>query len=462
MTKNKHYIATAIIASICTAIMLLATALLPSPFMGSAKAATSNQPVMIQAGHADFGPTLSGGNWKIQIRDDTGDEPVWRDPENVVFKLGNSSIVPMPNDATYNFIGEKPGTKLYVIPQTQNSNVVWLGWNTQEGGVLNELDRGANLSLDGVSGPGKLHVYLENGNNAPQQLWDSTKGYPQNSWIEANAHTHVNWVFSKPGIYHVKLTFSGKLKNGRAVSDTRVLNFAVGEKTDPQAALSGAAGAASSGAHSQSGSSNANEGNDGENNEESDADNNDENAEGSESSNASARKHKKSSSADDTVAIAQIVMIVFVILTIVIIAFIVFAVIKSKKAKQQAISQHGANQQVSPMAPMQQPTQPQMVAPVQQMQPQYVQQHVQQQQYGVPQQPMYAQPNVQVQPVAPAQTYAQPYSQQYVQPQANQTYMNPNPQYVENQSSLSDLVNPTEETTILPNTDFNNLGQNNA
>ena len=447
MTKNKHYIATAIIASICTAIMLLATALLPSPFMGSAKAATSNQPVMIQAGHADFGPTLSGGNWKIQIRDDTGDEPVWRDPENVVFKLGNSS---------------KPGTKLYVIPQTQNSNVVWLGWNTQEGGVLNELDRGANLSLDGVSGPGKLHVYLENGNNAPQQLWDSTKGYPQNSWIEANAHTHVNWVFSKPGIYHVKLTFSGKLKNGRAVSDTRVLNFAVGEKTDPQAALSGAAGAASSGAHSQSGSSNANEGNDGENNEESDADNNDENAEGSESSNASARKHKKASSADDTVAIAQIVMIVFVILTIVIIAFIVFAVIKSKKAKQQAISQHGANQQVSPMAPMQQPTQPQMVAPVQQMQPQYVQQPVQQQQYGVPQQPVYAQSNVPVQPVAPAQTYAQPYSQQYVQPQANQTYANPNPQYVENQSSLSDLVNPTEETTILPNTDFNNLGQNNA
>ena len=170
MTKNKHYIATAIIASICTAIMLLATALLPSPFMGSAKAATSNQPVMIQAGHADFGPTLSGGNWKIQIRDDTGDEPVWRDPENVVFKLGNSSIVPMPNDATYNFIGEKPGTKLYVIPQTQNSNVVWLGWNTQEGGVLNELDRGANLSLDGVSGPGKLHVYLENGNNANTKL----------------------------------------------------------------------------------------------------------------------------------------------------------------------------------------------------------------------------------------------------------------------------------------------------
>ena len=244
---------TSIMAAISILFMIISMSVLPSPLFQEAHAVTSNQPVMMQAGHADFGPTLSGGKWKIQIRDDTGDDPVWRDPENVVFRLGNSSIVPMPDDSTYAFIGEKPGTKLYVIPQTQNQDVVWLGWNTQEGGVLNELDRGANLSLDGVSGPGKLHVYLENGNNNPQQLWDSTKGYPQNTWIETNAHTHVNWVFSKPGVYHVKLTFSGKLKNGRKVSDTRLLNFAVGENTNPQDAL------AASSASGKSSSQNNNE-----------------------------------------------------------------------------------------------------------------------------------------------------------------------------------------------------------
>ena len=340
MSKNRNQIATALIAAICSAITLLATVLAPSPLFGSANAATSNQPVMIQAGHADFGPTLSGGNWKMKIRDDTGDEPVWRDPENVVFKLGNSSIVSMPDDSTYSFIGEKPGTKLYVIPQTQNPDVPWLGWNTQEGGVLNELDRGANLSLDGVSGPGKLHVYLENGNNAPQQLWDSTKGYPQNSWIEANAHTHVNWVFSKPGIYHVKLTFSGKLKNGRSVSDTRVLNFAVGEKTDAQAALP----STSSASQGESGDAQdeANGGEEAEENGDESAANG-ENNNGNKSANSSRKKHKSSS--DDTVAIAQIVMIVFAILTIIIIAFIAFAVVKSKRARQRAIDQHNSNSQ---------------------------------------------------------------------------------------------------------------------
>lgn len=340
MSKNKNQIATALIAAICSAITLIATVLMPSPLIGSANAVTSNQPVMIQAGHADFGPTLSGGNWKMKIRDDTGDEPVWRDPENVVFKLGSNSIIPMPNDSTYSFIGEKPGTKLYVIPQTQNPDVPWLGWNTQEGGVLNELDRGANLSLNGVSGPGKLHVYLENGNNAPQQLWDSTKGYPQNSWIEANAHTHVNWVFSKPGIYHVKLTFSGKLKNGRAVSDTRVLNFAVGDKTDAQAALpSASAGSADQGESGDAqDEANGSEGADG-NGDENAA--NSENNNGNKFANNSRKKHKSNS--DDTVAIAQIVMIVFAILTIIIIAFIAFAVVKSKRARQMAINQHDSN-----------------------------------------------------------------------------------------------------------------------
>lgn len=414
LTKNKNYVATSIIAAIFAAIMVIAAIFMPSPFASVANAATSNQPVMIQAGHADFGPTLAGGHWKIQIRDDTGDDPVWRDPENVVFKLGSSSIIPMPNDAAYNFIGEKPGTKLYVIPQTQNPNVPWLGWNTQEGGVLNELDRGAKLSLEGVSGPGKLHVYLENGNNNPQQLWDSTKGYPQNSWIETNAHTHVNWVFSKPGIYHVKLTFSGKLKNGRAVSDTRVLNFAVGDNTDPNAAL-GAGAAAGAGAGANSGdedSSSDEEG--GEEGSESGASDNGENAEDGESGAKAGRHHKKASSSDDTVAIAQIVMIIFVIVTIVIIAFVMFAVAKSKKARREAINQHDSSR-----GDLRGDSQNNL-QPVSQNVSRDVSRNVSQQQATMP------------------------------------------TQYAQNQNSLSDLVNPVEETTVLPNVNSNNLGQNNA
>lgn len=337
--KRKHVYSTALLALIFSLVTLVASLCAPNPMQETAYANEGNQPVMIQAGHADFGPTLIDGKWKLKIRDDTGDEPVWRDPENVVFKLGGNSIIPMPDDAAYSFIGEKPGTKLYVIPQTQNPDVPWLGWNTQEGGVLNELDRGANLSLEGVSGPGKLHVYLENGNNNPQQLWDSTKGYPQNSWIEANAHTHVNWVFSKPGIYHVKLTFSGKLKNGRAVSDTRVLNFAVGDNTDPNAAL----GASAAGA---SGNEGDEEGQDEEDNDESEKD--EANHHHELLNNKHKHSHKVSEKSDDTALVLQIVGIFVAIIAVIIVIFVLIAVVKSKKARNLALAKQvsaQANQQ---------------------------------------------------------------------------------------------------------------------
>ncbi|RFT32642.1 cell surface protein [Bifidobacteriaceae bacterium NR019] len=338
--KRKHAYSTALLALIFSLVTLVASLCAPNPMQETAYATEGNQPVMIQAGHADFGPTLIDGKWKLKIRDDTGDEPVWRDPENVVFKLGGNSIIPMPDDAAYSFIGEKPGTKLYVIPQTQNPDVPWLGWNTQEGGVLNELDRGANLSLEGVSGPGKLHVYLENGNNNPQQLWDSTKGYPQNSWIETNAHTHVNWVFSKPGIYHVKLTFSGKLKNGRAVSDTRVLNFAVGDNTDPNAALGASAAAGASG----------DEGNE----EDQDEEDNDESTKDETNNhhkllrNQHKHSHKVSEKSDDTALVLQIVGIFVAIIAVIIVIFVLIAVAKSKKVRNLAFAKQvsaQANQQ---------------------------------------------------------------------------------------------------------------------
>ena len=341
--KRKYAYSTALLALIFSLVTLVASLCVPNPMQETAYANEGSQPVMIQAGHADFGPTLIDGKWKLKIRDDTGDEPVWRDPENVVFKLGGNSIIPMPDDAAYSFIGEKPGTKLYVIPQTQNPDVPWLGWNTQEGGVLNELDRGANLSLEGVSGPGKLHVYLENGNNNPQQLWDSTKGYPQNSWIETNAHTHVNWVFSKPGIYHVKLTFSGKLKNGRSVSDTRVLNFAVGDNADPNAALGAGAAAGAS----------DDEGDDGD---EEDQDEEDNDEAGKDEAghhnkllhNKHKHSHKVSEKSDDTALVLQIVGIFVAIIAVIIVIFVLIAVVKSKKARNLALAKQvsaQANQQ---------------------------------------------------------------------------------------------------------------------
>ena len=101
---------------------------------------------------------------------------------------------------------------------------------------MSKLNRGVNLTLEQVSGPGTFSLYLENGNfSAPQVLWSSTKSEPQKLWVEKNTHTHANWVFTAPGEYLLKVTASAELSDGSTVTDTRYLKFAVGDSASADA-----------------------------------------------------------------------------------------------------------------------------------------------------------------------------------------------------------------------------------
>lgn len=191
-------------------------------------------PVVIDRGHVDFGPTLNTGEWRIQIHDDSATPSYWRHLDDVVMEVNDSSILEVPDSASYEFIGQPPGTQVWVVPQTQKTDVVWTGWNTQEPGVLESLNVGTTLSVLGVDGPGDVIAYLQSGNfGEPQPLWSTLDAFPQQTWIEVNTHTHANWVFTQPGIYLVSVRFDGELTTGETVSATDTLRFAVGDATDP-------------------------------------------------------------------------------------------------------------------------------------------------------------------------------------------------------------------------------------
>ena len=164
------------------------------------------------------------------LHDDHGETPVWRSLDEVIYRGSDKAILEVPNDPRYSFVGAPAGSKVYVIPQTETKGVIWPGWNTQDPQLVSKLNRGVNLTLEQVSGPGTFSLYLENGNfSAPQVLWSSTKSEPQKLWVEKNTHTHANWVFTAPGEYLLKVTASAELSDGSTVSDTRYLKFAVGD-----------------------------------------------------------------------------------------------------------------------------------------------------------------------------------------------------------------------------------------
>ena len=184
----------------------------------------------ISSGHVDMGPRFNNGKFELMLHDDHGETPVWRSLDEVIYRGSDQAILEVPNDPRYSFVGAPAGSKVYVIPQTEAKGVIWPGWNTQDPQLVSKLNRGVNLTLEQVSGPGTFSLYLENGNfSAPQVLWSSTKSEPQKLWVEKNTHTHANWVFTAPGEYLLKVTASAELSDGSTVSDTRYLKFAVGD-----------------------------------------------------------------------------------------------------------------------------------------------------------------------------------------------------------------------------------------
>lgn len=192
---------------------------------------------VLSAGHVDVGPRFTDGEWTLMVHDASSEPSVWRHLDRTVFQVSDAAVLPVPDDPAYEFIGE-PGTRVHVLPQVQNPDVVWVGWNTQDPEVMETIDGGATLTLSGVDGPGELFVYLQAGNFGDANvLWDSTKNERQDLWVDVNTHTHANWVFTKPGVYVVRVEVTADLVDGRTVTDTQALRFAVGDATDVETAF---------------------------------------------------------------------------------------------------------------------------------------------------------------------------------------------------------------------------------
>ncbi|WP_254910495.1 anchored repeat ABC transporter, substrate-binding protein [Gulosibacter sp. 10] len=100
-----------------------------------------------------------------------------------------------------------------IIPLVEDVSLdtIWLGLRAEGGGEIG-LERGARveLSADTLEGPGALHAYLTGSFGDIDHYFDSTDGLRGDSedtvGLPADAHTHLSWAFSEPGIYELDLT----------------------------------------------------------------------------------------------------------------------------------------------------------------------------------------------------------------------------------------------------------------
>ncbi|MDK8821145.1 choice-of-anchor M domain-containing protein [Corynebacterium accolens] len=192
---------------------------------------------VIDAGHVDIGTLLNGSDAELLARDDAGDSPVWRHLDDLVFSVGDAAQQTLPDTDDFSFVGAQSGEDVWVVPQTEQVGVPWLGWNTQAPSLVDNADRGVTMEFLGHSGPGDFSLFLQNGGfEAPQLLWSTAEKGESEFWVDLNTHTHANWTFTEPGTHQVGIRIKGETTNGEEFSTDGVLTFAVGDGADIQAA----------------------------------------------------------------------------------------------------------------------------------------------------------------------------------------------------------------------------------
>ena len=219
----------------------------PDPDLAQSVAAHeewSNEASEISVGHVDLGPRLIDGQWRAGLRHDAESGAVWRDPNQTVLRVNDAAIMTAPDSDDYPFLADVAGKPVYVVPQTQNPGVVWLGWNTQDPAVTATIDRGLTMRVGPVSGPGRAWLFLQSGTFGKPLLLADSGAAPGDVWIDSGTHVHANWAFSAPGTYTATVTFLGTTTAGEAVSASTTLRFAVGDAASASEALAMAAPAA--------------------------------------------------------------------------------------------------------------------------------------------------------------------------------------------------------------------------
>ncbi len=135
----------------------------------------------------------------------------------------------------------KYAAEIIPLVESVNLDTIWLGLRARGDGRRYGADRSSEvlLSATAASGPGDVHGYLTGTFGEPDVYFDSSDGFDAGNGFKddtarlpADAHTHMSWVFTAPGIYRVRFAASLQTEpTARPIPlGERTFTFAVGVK----------------------------------------------------------------------------------------------------------------------------------------------------------------------------------------------------------------------------------------
>ncbi|MEV6373242.1 anchored repeat ABC transporter, substrate-binding protein [Micromonospora musae] len=150
--------------------------------------------------------------------------------EHALIKLFDNNVPEDAPNISLAEAAEQYGATLIPLVENVGLDVLWLGLAVRGKGPSRSAD--IRLSATKVEGPGQFAVYLTDALGQPQVYYNSADGLDDSdvAVLPPDAHTHLNWAFSKPGEYRVTLAAAVDAGDGSPVRQlgSGTFTFAVG------------------------------------------------------------------------------------------------------------------------------------------------------------------------------------------------------------------------------------------
>ncbi len=174
---------------------------------------------ILSSGHVDLGLAFEDGKWEPHIHQE---EPVEAEfePDEALLHVPAAAKQTRPAGDEWNFLGVAAGQDVWILPQIENPDLLYLGIATEEIEpgtfaayylpAMDDVQEWVMLRLLSVRGPGQFSIYTT-GIGDPKVLMATSDGIDATDviFLPTGSHMHANYAFTKPGIYEVTFVAGG-------------------------------------------------------------------------------------------------------------------------------------------------------------------------------------------------------------------------------------------------------------
>jgi surface-anchored protein len=181
--------------------------------------------------HADVGIGYEEGAWDLHEHDDIND--IEYAANEVLNYVAPAAALSQPTGSQWAFLGAGAGNPVWLLPQVNDPNLLWLGIGGEEieSGIF--VNDQVTLNLVDVRGPGQFSLFSNGVFGDPNVLMATSDGISSadTMTVFVGSHAHYNWAFTAAGYYEIDFEAVGTLVDGNVVTSSGPVTYYFGVET---------------------------------------------------------------------------------------------------------------------------------------------------------------------------------------------------------------------------------------